>query len=45
MRARKPPPPKDNVKCLVCGKPTTIADRNSDGTYAHRECLYTVQQR
>lgn len=26
--------------CLICGKPCLPSDRNSDGTYAHRECLY-----
>ena len=27
-------------KCLVCAKPCELSDRNVDGTYAHRECLY-----
>jgi hypothetical protein len=27
-------------KCLICGKPCEVYDRNVDGTYAHRECLY-----
>lgn len=29
--------------CLVCGKPCEPSDRNTDGTYAHRECLYANQ--
>lgn len=38
-------PPKangvpDSRKCMVCGKPCEIWDRNIDKTYAHRECLY-----
>lgn len=27
-------------KCIVCGKACDAGDRNVDGTYAHRECLY-----
>ena len=28
--------------CLVCGKPCEAGDRNTDGTYAHRDCLYAT---
>lgn len=31
--------------CLVCGKPCESFDRNNDGTYAHRECLYAHMTR
>lgn len=39
---RKPEKPK---ACLVCGKATTALDRNTDGTYAHAECLRLVAVR
>ena len=29
-------------KCLVCAKACEPSDRNVDGTYAHRECLYAT---
>ena len=32
-------------KCLICGKPCEKSDRNTDGTYAHRECLYAHMTR
>jgi hypothetical protein len=25
--------------CFICGKPCTLADKNTDGTYAHDACL------
>lgn len=31
--------------CIVCGKSCDVGDRNSDGTYAHRECLYKTMTR
>jgi hypothetical protein len=39
------PKPTTIRPCLVCGKECAHTDRNSDGTYAHRDCLYTVSTR
>lgn len=32
-------------KCMVCGKECDRGDRNTDGTFAHRECLYKQMTR
>jgi hypothetical protein len=31
---------QDLRRCIVCGKRCEPSDKNTDGTYAHRSCLY-----
>lgn len=33
------------TKCMICGEKCSAADRNTDGTYAHAECLRKYMQR
>ena len=30
---------KKPLLCFICGKPCAGSDRNTDGSYAHGECL------